>query len=123
MPIDIGSNSDEEGPAPLQKPAKARVHVEYMYASPNKVRRIFHEAELDLARDTQQGMDDLHGRRGPKRRSVDLSAVLKKGRGGDPIVLHGLPVETSPSGRCVGRSSATPRCSSNGCTLPYVGTL
>ena len=61
------------------------------------MRRIFHEAELDLARDAQQGMDDFHGRRGPKRRSVDLSAVLKKGRGGDPIVLHGLPVETSPS--------------------------
>ena len=101
MPIDIGSDSDEEGPAPLQKPAKAWVHVEY--ASLDIVRWIFHEAELDLARDAQQGMDDLHGRRGPKRRSVDLSAVLKKGRGGDPIVLHGLPVETSPSGRCVGR--------------------
>ena len=64
MPIDIGSDSDEEDPAPLQKPAKARVHVEY--ASLDKVRRIFPEAELDLARDAQQGMDDLHGRRGPK---------------------------------------------------------
>ena len=115
------SDSDEEGPAPLQKPAKARVHVEY--ASLDIVRRIFHEAELDLARDAQQGMDNFHGRRGPKRHSVDLSAVLKKGRGGDPIVLHGLPVETSPSGRCVGRWSATPRCSSNGCTPPYVGML
>ena len=120
MPMDIGSDSDEEGPAPLQKPAKARVHVEY--ASLDKVRRNF-QAEPDLAHDAQQGMDDLHGRRGPKRRSVDLSAVLKKGRGGDPIVLHGLPVETSPSGRCVGRWSATPRCSSNGCTPPDVGTL
>jgi hypothetical protein len=89
------------------------------------VRRIFPEAELDLARDAQQGMDDLHGRRGPKRRSVDLAAVLKRGRGGDPImiVLHGLPVETSPSGRCVGRWSATPGGSSKGCTPPYVGTL
>ena len=67
------------------------------------MRRIFREAELDLARDAQQGMDDFHGRRGPKRRGVDLSAVLKKGRGGDPIVLHGLLVETSPSDRCVGR--------------------
>ena len=120
VPIDIGSDSDEEGPAPLQKPAKARVHVEY--ASLDIVRRIFHETELDLARDAQQGMDDLHGRRGPKRRSVDLSAVLKKGRGRDPIVLHGLPVETSPSGRCVGRWSATPGCS-KGCTPPYVFTL
>ena len=58
-PIDIGSDSNEEGPAPLQKPAEARVHVEY---APDKVRRIFHEAELCLARDAQQGMDDLHGR-------------------------------------------------------------
>ena len=63
VPIDIGSDSDEEGPAPLQKPAEARVHIEY---APDKVRRIFHEAELGLARDAQQGMDDLHGRRGPK---------------------------------------------------------
>ena len=64
VPIDIGSNLDEECPAPLQTQVKARVHVEY--ASLDKVRRIFHEAELDLARDAQQGMDALHGRRCPK---------------------------------------------------------